>query len=101
MQAALDGLVTALCADFARSEELLRHGDLSRRVECELRYLNAKIIDATLEICDDSELDGFINEIGSSVGYAKSSITHISEKTYKKRKREIKDNIARRLYLTQ
>ena len=101
MQAALDGLVTALCADFARREELLRHGSISRRVECELRYLNAKIIDATLEICDDFELDEFITEIGSSVGYAKSSITHISESTYKKRKRKIKDNIARRLYLTE
>ena len=101
MQATLDGLVTALCADFARREELLRHGNISRRVECELRYLNAKIIDATLEICDDSELDVFITEIGSSVGYAKSGIADISEATYKKRKREIKDNIARRLFLTE
>ena len=100
MQAALDGLVTALCADFARREELLRHGDLSRRVECELRYLNAKIIDATLEICDDSELDGFITEIGSSVGYARSTLSHMSEVTYKNRKREIKNNIAQKLYLT-
>ena len=101
MQAPLDGLICALCADYARREELLRRGGLSRRVECELRYLNAKIIDTTLEICDDSELDGFITEIGSSVGYAKSELYHLSEGTYKKRKREIKNNIARRLYLTE
>lgn len=100
MQAPLDGLVKALCADFYRREELLRRGDVTRRVECELRYLNARIIDATLEICDDSELDIFITEIGSSVGYASSSISGISERTYKKRKQEIKSNIARKLYLT-
>ena len=99
MQAQLDGLVKALCADFYRREDLLRQGGLSRRVECELRYLNAKIIDATLEICGDSELDIFITEIGSSVGYASSSISGISERTYKKRKQAIKSNIARKLYL--
>ena len=97
----LDTLVSALCADYSRRSELIRSGMLSRRVETELRYLNAKIIDATCELAEDYEVEGFIEEIGSSVGYAKSCLSHISETTYKKRKKEIKDNIAHRLYLTE
>ena len=101
MQKELDTLVSALCADYARRSELILKGGLSRRVETELRYLNAKIIDASLEICSASELEGFITEIGGSIGYAKSSLYHISESTYKRKKREIKENIARRLYLVE
>jgi hypothetical protein len=97
----LDTLVSALCADYLRRSELIRAGNLSRRVETELRYLNAKIIDATSELARDFEVEGFIEEIGSSVGYAKSRFDHISESAYKKRKKEIKDNIAHRLYLTE
>lgn len=97
----LENLVSALCADYSRRCELIRSGTLSRRVETELRYLNAKITDATLELAEDFELDAFITEIGSFTGYAKSSLTHLSETTYKKRKQEIRTNIARRLYLIE
>lgn len=96
----LDTLVSALCADYSRRSELIRSGSISRRVETELRYLNAKIVDATLELCEDYELEGFITEIGSSVGYARSTLSHMSEVTYKNRKKEIKNNIAQKLYLT-
>ena len=96
----LDTLVSALCADYSRRSELIRSGSISRRVETELRYLNAKIVDAALELCEDYELEGFITEIGSSVGYARSTLSHMSEITYKNRKREIKNNIAQKLYLT-
>ena len=96
----LDTLVSALCADYSRRSELIRSGSISRRVETELSYLNAKIVDATLELCEDFELEGFITEIGSSVGYARSTLSHMSEVTYKNRKREIKNNIAQKLYLT-
>ena len=99
MQASLDTLVSSLCADYARRSELIQKGGLSRRVETELRYLNAKIIDATLEFCNDAELDSFIIEIGDSIGYANSALEYMSESTYKRKKRDIKENIARRLYL--
>ena len=99
MEESLDGLVKALCADYARRESLLRQGGLSRRVECELRYINAKITDAALEICDIKDIDIFITDIGASVGYCKSDIDYMSEKTYKKKKLEIKSNIAKKLYL--
>lgn len=101
MRTSLDNLVTSLCADYARRSELIHKGGVSRRVETELRYLNARIIDASLEICDDSELDSFITEIGDSVGYAKSSLYYMSESTYKRKKRDIKENIARKLFLVQ
>ena len=99
MRQELDVLVSALCADYARRTELIKHGGLSRRVETELRYLNAKITDATLEYCADEELDTFIYEIGGRIGYANSALSDISETTYKHKKRDIKENIARRLYL--
>ena len=101
MQASLDNLVSSLCADYARRTELIQKGGLSRRVETELRYINAKIADATLELCEDFELEDFIIEIGDSIGYAKSALYHMSESTYKRKKRDIKENIARKLYLIQ
>lgn len=101
MQTSLDSLVTSLCADYARRSELIHKGDLSRRVETELRYINAKIVDASLEVCQDFELEDFIIEIGGSIGYAKSSLYHMSESTYKRKKRDIKENIARKLFLIQ
>lgn len=99
MRQELDCLISALCADYARRTELIQKGGLSRRVETELRYLNAKITDATLEYCTDGELDAFIFEIGGRIGYAKSSFSDISESTYKRKKKDIKENIARHLYL--
>ena len=44
------------------------------------------------------ELD--INEIGRKIGYAKSDDLTVSEVTYKKYKRLAKDNIAKKLHLT-
>ena len=51
------------------------------------------------ELCEGEEdALGYIEEIGAKRGYAKSRFT-VSEKTYKVKKRAVKLNILRRLYL--
>ena len=92
-------LVVAICADFERRRELIEKGNIPRRVEMELRYLNVKIYDAAAEIVGDDNAEQFINEIGNKVGYAKTEVWDMSEYTYKCYKNEVTRNIAKRLYL--
>ena len=95
----LDGLIKALCADYSRRERIIMSGKAERRVDNELRYLNFKLFDAVAEVVGEERALRFIEEIGSSVGYAKSDVDTISEGTYKRYKWLIRKNIAKRLYL--
>lgn len=94
-----DALAAALCADYFRRERVIREGGAPLRVRMEYEYLNRKIYTAARELCEKAE-DAlvYIEEIGAKRGYAKSRFT-VSEKTYKVKKREVKLNILRRLYL--
>lgn len=94
----LDRLVVALCDDYERRERLIREGGLSLRMLSELRYLNMKILEGAEE---QAYLDGevFIGEIGRRIGYANSELDYMSESTYKRRKAEVKRNIAKKLFL--
>ena len=94
-----DRLASALCADYFRRESVIKAGDAPLRVRMEYEYLNRRIFTAACELCDGEEdALGYIEEIGAKRGYAKSRFT-VSEKTYKVKKREVKLNILRRLYL--
>ncbi len=96
-----DVLASALCADYFRRERAIREGDAPLRVRMEFEYLNRRIYTAAREICEKEEdALGYIEEIGARRGYAKSRFT-VSEKTYKIKKREVKLNILRRLYLLE
>ena len=92
-------LIVAICDDYERREALIRSMLLPRRVDMELRYWNYKVLDATVEVVGESNAEMFIKEIGNKIGYAKTSIEDLSESTYKIYKREVVENIARRLYL--
>ena len=94
----LDELVTSLCKDYARRERSLNMRTLSHRTRVELKYINYKIAEAAREVVGD-DFATYINEIGESVGYAKSDIDGVSEKSYKTKKAEVKLNIARKLHL--
>ena len=95
----VDALASALCADYFRRERAIREGAEPLRVRMEYEYLNHRIYAAARELCDKVEdAIGYIEEIGEKRGYAKSRFT-VSEKTYKIKKREVKLNILRRLYL--
>jgi len=94
-----EALAAALCADYFRRERAIEEGTEPLRVRMKYEYLNRRIYTAAREICEKEEdALGFIEEIGAKRGYAKSRFT-VSEKTYKVKKREVKLNILRRLYL--
>lgn len=95
----VDALASALCADYFRREREMRAGEVPLRVQMEYEYLNRRIYTAARELCErEEDALGYIEEIGAKRGYAKSSFT-VSEKTYKIKKRAVKLNILRRLYL--
>ena len=96
----LDKVVIALCQDYGRRAELISSNNASRRVDIECRYMNFKIYDAVGEISGvEKHIPIYIEEIGSSIGYAQSRLSFLSETTYKQYKRLMKDNIARKLHL--
>lgn len=95
----VDALASALCADYFRRERAIREAVEPLRVRMEYEYLNHRIYAAARELCErEEDAIGYIEEIGAKRGYAKSRFT-VSEKTYKIKKREVKLNILRRLYL--
>ena len=95
----LDTLIVALCGEYFRMRDAAREGELSYRTVMEYRYYSFKIYDAAAEIVGEREAESYIGEIGSRLGYARSSVDGVSEVTYKQRKRRVKINIARRLHL--
>ena len=95
----LDYLVKALCLDYRRREAIILSRDAARRVDNELRYLNFKIFDAASEVVGEGRAETFINEIGRSIGYAKSRVDDYCESVYKNYKLLVKENIIKRLYL--
>ena len=95
----LDFVVVALCAAYDRRRRAgLREG-LSRRVLMEYEYLDILIREGADEIVGPSLGEIFIREIGSRIGYAKSSVDRYSESVYKQLKLCIKLNVARKLHL--
>ena len=98
-KSSLDLLVTALCADFGRRERVIKAGEASRRTLTEFRYLNFKILEAVGDLVEERYVRLFIKEIGENIGYANSQIDIYCESVYKSLKKEIKNNIAKKLYL--
>ena len=95
----VDTAVRALCADYSRRSEVIKDRSASYRVIMEYRYLNYRIYTAACEAVGEDDALGFIEEIGSGVGYAKSEIDTISERVYKTRKLSVKRKIAEKLSL--
>ena len=99
-EGALDNLVVALCRDFKRRALAIENGGLSRRCLIELRYLNFKILEAAAEIVGEDDAEIYVIEIGAAIGYANSEILDRSEVYYKKCKKLVKENIAKKMHLT-
>ena len=99
LEKSLDGLIIALCLDYRRRSLAVRKKTVLRRTDTEFRYLNFKIYSAAEEIVGKKYAQIYIDEIGQRIGYAKSRLNMICEGTYKKYKRKIKDNIAKKLHL--
>jgi hypothetical protein len=99
LENSLDILVTALCLDYSRRQTAIEERMVTKRCDTEFRYYNFIIRDAAAEIVGEHLAETYISEIGTRCGFASSSLTCVSEVTYKKYKRLIKDNIAKRLHL--
>jgi len=97
----LDALIVALCLDHGRRKAEIESGMLGRRTLAELRYLNIKLLTAAVEVVGERYAETFIREIGEAVGYAKSDLMdRMSEVSYKRYKALVKNNIAKRLHLS-
>ena len=100
IESALDCLVIAMCRDYARRALAIEEKSVSKRTDTEYRYLNFMILEAATEIVGRELANTYINEIGNKTGYAKSAVDGISEVHYKNTKALVRDNIARKLHLS-
>ncbi len=97
-RATLDCLIVAFCRDFISRKQAIESGECKKRTRMEYEYLNGRLREAAREIVGD-DFEAYIYEIGESIGYAMSDVCGICESEYKKRKKEVKINIARKLHL--
>ena len=99
MDKSVSELVIALCADFERRRCAIRDKSMSQRVLMEYKFLNLRILEATMEIVGVRDALLFIDDIGARRGYANSQIDGLSEPIYKRKKAEVKLYIAKKLAL--
>lgn len=95
----IDCIVTALCADYRRRAEVISQRSAPYNVIMEYRFLNYRILSAAVEVVGSRDALCFIEEIGNRTGYCSSNQILLSERSYKRRKREVRLNIAKRLSL--
>ena len=98
MPPTLSSLITAMCADYSRRGEVIEERCAPFNVIMEYRFLNYRIMNAAIEIAGERDALAFISDIGERRGHSSSSI-YISESLYKTRKKEVRENIAKRLSL--
>lgn len=94
----LDLLIIAFCKDYFSRKQTLGKGECGKRIRMEYEYINRRIEDGAREIVGD-DFEIYIREIGEKIGYAYSDVPDISESEYKKAKKEVKVNIAKKLHL--
>lgn len=95
----LEAIVCALCADYSRRADIISRKAAPYNVIMEYRFLNYRIMNAAIEIAGSRDAIFFIKDIGENAGYAASDLFVLSEAVYKERKKEVRDNIAKRLSL--
>ena len=94
----LDCLIIAICYGFRTRARAIEEKSFKRRTLMEYEYLNRRLAEAASDIVG-CEYEIYINEIGERIGYAYSAIENLSETEYKRRKKEVKLNIAKKLHL--
>ena len=95
----LELLISALCLDYERRAKAIEGKMAAKRTDTEFRYYNFKIYDAAAEIVGERFAETYIKEIGKRIGFAKTAVSCVSEVTYKKYKRLVIENIAKKLHL--
>ena len=96
--AAVDILVVAFCRSYYARARAIKTGKYKKRTLMEYEYMNSRISEAAREVAGD-DFEKYINEIGLSKGYANSEVEYVSEYEYKRTKKEVKVNIAKKMHL--
>ena len=101
LEPSVNAMICALCADYFRRDRIIKERSATRRVDTEFRYYNFRIYDGAAEIVGDELAEVYIKEIAERRGYANSLVEDVSEPTYKRYKKEVKEAIAKKLYLIE
>ena len=96
---ALDRMIVALCGDYDRRAALLRTADAPPEVLESCASLNSAIDGAVAEVCEDGIRRQMLLDIVEGRGARRTPLYFLGEGTYKRRKRDVKLSIARRLKL--
>lgn len=99
MPKGIENVIIALCADYFRRAEIIEKRSAEFNVIMEYRFLNYRMINAAIEVAGPRDAISFIKDIGLENGYATTDVSLLSERAYKTRKTEVRNNIARRLSL--
>ncbi len=91
--------VASLCHDYKRRENELLRNEKPKEVLESYRRLNRAIDEGLCVTCEEAVRVPMREDIGLNRGHRMSPIYFLSEKAYKKRKREAKYAIAERLFL--
>lgn len=95
----VNNIIVAHCADYQRKKRAIMTRSCSRRVLMEYKYTNSRLFDAATEFIGSTYAEDLIFEIGNYVGFANTKIKCISESCYKRYKEEVKEVMAKKLYL--
>lgn len=95
----LDRVMEGLCLDYERREGAIANYCCTGRTSVEYKYYNYKMVEGAAEIVGYMYAKKMIHEIGHRIGYAKSDVDCMSESMYKRKKLEVKINMARKLHL--
>ncbi len=91
--------IASLCHDYKRRAHELVRKEMPAAVLENYQRLNSAIDEALSSVCEEAICVPMREDIGLNRGHRMSPIYFLSEKAYKKRKREAKYAIAKRLYL--
>lgn len=92
-------MVVALCGDYDRREKEIKKNSIDKTTLQYYQYLN-DVIDASLEEeCEEAIRRSIREDIGNGVGHRRTQLYYMAAGTYKKRKRNCKYRIAKKLRL--
>ena len=92
-------MVVALCGDYDRRKREIQKNSIDSATLQYYRYLNDVIDAALTEECEEAIRSNMREDIGNGVGHRRTQLYYMAAGTYKKRKRNCKYRIAKKLRL--
>ena len=98
LSARLNRQVDAVCRDFYRRDLQIMDRRCDRDTVLLYAWLNSAILDALEECCEQEYRKGMLEDLVRARGYRYTQLWQLSEYAYRKRKQQVKQGIARRLF---